>query len=240
MSLRVGLAIPLLDEGPLVSSVAAAFLHVADDHELDLHLCLVDNGSSDDTRARVQALACAESRISGVYLDQNAGYGGGILAGVRHLVADLDPDLVGWAWGDGQVDPAVLPALVAAFKDDIMLAKARRVERRDGWRRQLVTTVYAATVRALGVQTPDVNGCPKLMRREAWAALDPQSTDWFLDPEVILGAEERAWGIADAPVVMTPRRAGRSKVSWTTVAEFVDHLVRWQGGWRPGPRSDLS
>jgi len=237
---RVGLAIPLLDEGPLVSAVAAAFLEVADAHGLDLHLCLVDNGSSDDTRDRVQALVSGDARIHGVYLDQNAGYGGGILAGVHHLLAALDPDLVGWAWGDGQVDPAVLPALVAAFEDDIMVAKARRVERQDGWQRQLITSVYAATVRALGVRTPDVNGRPKLLRREAWAALDPQSTDWFLDPEVILGAEERAWRIADAPVVMTPRRAGRSKVDWTTVAEFVDHLVRWQGGWRPGPRSDLS
>lgn len=231
--MRTGLAMPLLDEGALVDRVAASVLAVADAHGLDLVLALVDNGSTDDTRARVQALAAAEPRVRGVYLDDNAGYGGGILAGVRHLVQTEDPDLVGWAWGDGQVDPAVLPDLVQACADGAMLAKARRVERQDGWQRVLVTRTYAATTRALGVRTPDVNGCPKLLRREAWAALSPRSTDWFLDPEVVLGAEERGWRIADAPVVMAPRAAGRSKVNWRTVAEFVRNLARWQRGWRP-------
>jgi dolichol-phosphate mannosyltransferase len=233
LSVRIGLAVPLLDEGALVDAVAARLLAVADQHGLDLILCLVDNGSRDDTRARVRSLASDDARIRGVYLDDNAGYGGGILSGVRHLVETADPDLVGWTWGDGQVDPAVLPALVRACTADAMLAKARRVERQDGWRRVLVTRSYAATLRALGVRTPDVNGCPKLLRREAWAALDPQSTDWFLDPEVVLGAEERGWRIADAPVVMAPRAAGASKVRWATLAEFARNLARWRGGWRP-------
>jgi dolichol-phosphate mannosyltransferase len=230
---RIGLAMPLLDEGPLVEPVARAVLAVADAHELDLVLALVDNGSTDDTRERVRALAAADRRVRGVYLDDNAGYGGGILAGVRHLVQTEDPDLVGWAWGDGQVDPSVLPALVQACAGGAQLAKARRVERRDGWQRVLVTRTYAATTRALGVHTRDVNGCPKLLRRDAFRELDPRSTDWFLDPEVVLGAEERGWRIADAPVVMAPRAAGRSKVNWRTVAEFLRNLARWQRGWRP-------
>lgn len=232
--MRIGLAVPLLDEGPLVDAVAARILAVADQHGLDLVLCLVDNGSRDDTRARVRALEAGDPRIRGVYLDDNAGYGGGILAGVRHIVATADPDLVGWAWGDGQVDPAVLPRLVEACADGAMLAKARRVERQDGWRRVLVTRAYAATMRALGVRTPDVNGCPKLLRRAAWADLDPQSHDWFLDPEVVLGAEAHGWRIADAPVVMAPRVAGASKVRWATLAEFAANLLRWRTGWRPG------
>jgi dolichol-phosphate mannosyltransferase len=230
---RIGLAVPLLDEGPLVDAVAARILAVADEHGLELVVCLVDNGSRDDTRTRVQALAAGDARIHGVYLEDNAGYGGGILAGVRHLVETEDPDLVGWTWGDGQVDPAVLPELVRACGDHAMLAKARRVERRDGWRRVLITRSYAATMRALGVRTPDVNGCPKLLRRDAWAELDPQSTDWFLDPEVVLGAEERGWHIADAPVVMAPRGAGASKVRWATLTEFARNLLRWRRGWRP-------
>ncbi len=228
--MRIGLAVPLLDEGPNVDRVARDLLAVADAHGLDLVVGLVDNGSRDDTGARVDALAAADARIRAVHLPENAGYGGGILAGARALVAAEDPDAVGWAWGDGQVDPAVLPALVAALEGGAMLAKARRVERQDGWRRRAVTGTYAAVMRGLGVRTPDVNGCPKLLRREAWAALDPQHTDWFLDPEVVLGAEARGWVVADAPVVMRPRTAGRSKVRWRTVAEFSVNLGKWRFG----------
>ena len=232
--MRIGIAIPMLNEGPLVRTVARGFLAVADEHGLDLHLCLVDNGSDDDTRSHIQTLAAEDTRVRGAYLDQNAGYGGGILHGARYLMDAMELDLVGWAWGDGQVDPAVLPRLVASFRGDVMLAKACRVERQDGWQRRWVTGVYAAAVRLLGVRTRDVNGCPKLLRRDAWLALDPKSTDWFLDPEVVLGAEERNWRIADAPVVMAARSAGRSKVDWTTIAEFIGHLAQWQRGWRPG------
>ena len=114
-----------------------------------------------------------------------------------------------------------------------MLAKAQRIERRDGWQRFAVTKTYAATMRLLGVRTPDVNGCPKLLRREAWEALAPQSTDWFLDPEVVLATEERGWQITNAPVVMQARMAGQSKVRLSTSLEFVVNLTRWWRGERP-------
>ena len=231
--LRTGLTLPLLDEDRLVDAVTRRILSVADAAGMDIVLCLVDNGSQDGTRARIQTLEGSDDRIRGVYLDENAGYGGGILAGMRHLVGIADLDIVGWAWGDGQVDPSVLPTLVRACTDGAMMAKARRVERRDGRRRRFVSQAYAAVTRGLGVRTPDVNGCPKLLRREAWLTLSPRSRDWFLDPEVILGAEERGWRIADAPVVMQPRMAGRSKVDWRTAAEFGWNLARWQRGWRP-------
>ncbi len=89
----------------------------------------------------------------------------------------------------------------------------------------LVTTSYGAVMRALGVVTPDVNGCPKLFRAEALDALELTSTDWFIDAEAVLGAEARGWRIADAPVVMRPRTTGRSKVRLATVVEFARNLL---------------
>ena len=35
-------------------------------------------------------------------LDTNQGYGGGILDGMKHI---QDCDIVGWMWGDNQIDP---------------------------------------------------------------------------------------------------------------------------------------
>ena len=161
-----------------------------------------------------------------VHLQKNAGYGGGILAGLRALPPDLE--VLGWMWGDNQIDPAavLLPLYRACRDGDAALAKARRVTRQDGWQRRAVTTVYAATMRwGVGVRTPDVNGCPKLFRREALAALDLRSEDWFLDAEAILKAEARGLRIADHPAVMRPRAAGRSKVRLATVREFVGHIL---------------
>lgn len=232
--MRLGLAVPLLDEEALVEEVARGLVLALEGAGVDFALALVDNGSRDGTGAKVDALAAADARILAVHLSPNRGYGGGILAGLRALEARTRPEVLGWCWGDGQVDPAVIPALLQACAGGAMLAKARRVERQDGLERRVVTRGYALALRALGVRTPDVNGCPKLLRREAWEALAPRHEDWFLDAEVVLGCEARGWAIADAPVVMRPRRAGRSKVRLGTVLEFAWNL----GAWRVGSREE--
>lgn len=225
--MSLGLAVPLYDEESLVEEVAAGIVEAAETAGLEFRLALVNNGSRDRTGEIVARLAL-DPRILAVQLERNAGYGGGILAGIRGLLAVGAPEVLGWCWGDGQVDPAVIPRLYEACHGGAMLAKARRVERQDGLQRKLVTTGYAAITGLLGVRTPDVNGCPKLLRREAWEALSPQHADWFLDAEVVLGAEARGWRIADEPVVMRRRKAGRSKVRLGTVAEFALNLARWR------------
>ncbi len=228
--MSLGLSVPLLNEEALVGEVARDILRAADAGGLELRLALVDNGSQDGTGEAIDALAVEDARVLAVHVSPNRGYGGGILAGVEALRAEGSPDVLGWCWGDGQVDPAVIPALYRACQEGAMLAKARRVERQDGLQRRVVTTGYAAVTRALGVRTRDVNGCPKLLRREAWEALAPGHTDWFLDAEVVLGAEARGWEIAELPVVMRPRRAGKSKVRAGTVLEFAVNLGRWWWG----------
>lgn len=227
--MSLGLAVPLLNEEALIDEVAADIVETLDAEGVPFTLALVDNGSTDRTGERVDRWTERDGRVHAVHLLQNAGYGGGILAGIHALQRVGLPDVVGWCWGDGQVDPAVLPGLYRSCQEGVMLAKARRVERQDGLQRRLITTGYAAVTRLMGVQTRDVNGCPKLLRREAWLALDPKHTDWFLDAEVVLGAEARGWSIADAPVVMRARRAGKSKVKLATVLEFGRNLGGWRG-----------
>jgi len=222
----LGLSVPLLDEAGSVDGLLSDLRAATDAAGIRLRVALVDNGSTDGTGARIDALAAADpAGVVAVHLAENAGYGGGILAGLRALRAVDPPPVLGWAWGDRQVAPSVLPALYGACRAGAPLAKARRVERQDGPQRVLVTATYGAVMRALGVVTPDVNGCPKLFRAEALEALALRSTDWFIDAEAVLGAEARGWQIADAPVIMRPRAAGRSKVRVATVVEFARNLL---------------
>ena len=231
--MKLGLSIPLLDEEALVKDVARSICAVLDTASIPFVLALVDNGSTDRTGDCIEALAASDPRIMAVHLARNAGYGGGILAGITALQQAHRPDVIGWAWGDDQIDPAILPALMAHCQRGSPLAKARRTVRQDGFRRRLITMGYATVMRTLGVQTADVNGCPKLIRADAFASLNPSATDWFLDAEVVLGCEHRGWIIAQEPATMRPRSGGESKVKVATLLEFGANLLRWKttGSW---------
>lgn len=223
----LGLAIPLYNEAEGVEAVVSDLVGALEAGGVAFHLALVDNGSTDGT-GEILARLANDPRIQVVSLRPNQGYGGGILAGLAALPAEAE--VLGWTWGDGQIDPAVVPALFALCQGEVMLAKVRRVERQDGWRRRWISRGYAAVLRLGGVATPDVNGCPKLLPREVLRTLDPQHRDWFLDAEVVLGVEARGGKVASLPVVMRPRRTGRSKVRAGTVLEFARNLVIWKFG----------
>lgn len=224
----LALAIPLYDEEGNVERVTRELLGTFRTAAVPLTLLLVDNGSRDGTRALVQRLERTEPEVLGVYLDRNAGYGGGILAGM----ARADADVVGYMWGDAQVAADdVIRVYRRLVVDNADLAKARRVQRSESWQRQVITKVYnTVTLTLFHVTSSDANGCPKLFRRAAWDQLAPSSQDWFLDPEIMIGAAELGLKKAEVDVVARPRVAGKSKVGTATVLEFLVNLTRTKLG----------
>ena len=232
LSPQVSLVVPLLDEEGNVEELARELFDVFDRANVPIVVILVDNGSGDRTRELVLALAEGEPRIKPCLLDRNAGYGGGILAGMRLATTPI----LGWMWGDRQVLAVdALRVYRRLLQDEADLCKARRVRRDDGWRRLLVTRFYnVASLWLFHVQSADANGCPKLFTRQAWERLAPRSEDWFLDPEVMIGAARHHLKIAEVDVVSERRKAGRSKVHAGTVVEFIINMARFhrQGGLR--------
>ncbi len=227
----LGLSIPLYDEEADCERVVVAIDEALTAADIPHVLHLVDNGSTDDTPAIVNRLAANRPNCRALHLTPNAGYGGGILAGLR----SLQTDIVGWTWGDGQVAPQVLVDCYQALTESPGgLAKAHRAVRRDGLQRLAVSRVYNGLMRvAFRSSVRDVNGCPKLFRREVFQQLEPKSQDWFLDPEVVLRVAELGLEWAEVTAVMEPRTGGASKVQGDTVREFLEHLWAWRGGWRP-------
>lgn len=225
--MRLGLAIPLYNEAESITEVVASIHAALEVADIDYILALVNNGSTDATGQEIDSLSIP-GQIECIHLRENAGYGGGILAGLAHLELDGTPDVIGWCWGDGQVSASALRPLFEAIQAGADLAKVERTERQDGLNRQIVTTTYAAAVRLLGIGDRDVNGCPKLMSRAAFEAIQPRRDDWFIDAEVIIKAESLGLNVVNHPVTMRPRRAGKSKVRLQTIAEFVVNLGRWK------------
>jgi glycosyltransferase involved in cell wall biosynthesis len=223
---ELSIAVPLYNEERNVDKVAIGLARAFDEAGIDYELLLVDNGSSDGTGPRVDELARANPRLRPLHLSPNRGYGGGIRAGL----AAARGRCLGYTWGDDQVRPAdhvrVYRQLAADGAD---LAKACRVERHDGFRRLVITRAYNTLFPwFFGVPCGDINGCPKILRREAFARLRIESEDWFIDPEIMIQAHRLGLRVASVPVVFHPREQGRSNVNWRTVIEFLRNMALYR------------
>ena len=161
----LSVVVPVRNEGPnigpLVVEIRAALAGVA--HEI----VYVDDGSVDDTAARLLEAGVVVRRHRA-----SCGQSAAVVTGVRAArgvwIATLD--------GDGQNDPADIPALFARACDDAgvgpLLVAGHRTTRRDSAVKR-VSSRFANRVRAalLHDATPDTGCGLKVFRRDAFLEL---------------------------------------------------------------------
>ena len=220
----LSVALPFFNEEASAAFVLGDLITVLDRADLHFELVAVDNGSRDDTGSILKKSAEQDPRIIPVTVPRNKGYGHGILTGLARCRGDV----LGYAWGDGQVSAEDLLRIYRALiRKKADLAKARRVIRHDGPFRLVQTRCYGVVFALLfGRGLHDPNGCPKLFRRELYEGMVPASRDWLLDPEIMVKARRLGARITDESVEFLARKKGRSKVNLGTTIGFFLGLLR--------------
>lgn len=177
---------------------------------VDFEIIVVDDGSSDDSAPRVRGAAESMAVLRLVRHARRRGQSAALLSGVRAArgpwIATLD--------GDGQNDPADIPALLAARDkaaesgQALQLIGGRRVNRRDRWLKRFSSKVAnAVRRRLLGDATPDTGCGLKLFPRAAFLALPHFDHFHRFLPALI---QRQGGAVISVDVSHRPRRAGRS------------------------------
>ena len=174
----------------------------------DWEVVVVDDGSRDGTRERIEKLAGEWPWLRLVRHPHNRGQSAAICSGVA---------AAGFRWivtldADGQNVPADIPLLVEARDREgggALLVAGLRVTRRDGWSRMLQMRVAnVLRARILGDHCPD-SGCGlKLFRREDFLRLPQFDHMHRFLPALFLRLGARAVYL---PVGHRSRRTGHSK-----------------------------
>lgn len=227
----LSVVVPVRNEGPnilpLVAEIRAALAGVG--HEIAYEIVYVDDGSGDDTPERLREAGVVVRRHR-----TSCGQSAAVVTGVRAArgtwIATLD--------GDGQNDPADIPALLARAQadngDGPLLVAGHRTRRRDGLVKRLSSRV-ANRVRAglLGDRTPDTGCGLKLFRRDAFLELPHFDHMHRFLPALFIRAGGR---VASVPVNHRPRVRGVSNYGtldrlWVGLFDLVG--VYWlQRRWR--------
>lgn len=204
---------PLLDEvAQVMGSISYPYEVVA-----------VDDGSSDQTRQLLNSRAALDPHLRVLGWDDNRGQAAALLHGLHAargpVVVTLD--------GDGQNDPADIPALLAALGDADMVVGIR-TERQDSWlRRWMSRLANGVRGRILHDHMRDSGCALKSFRREVIAAFLPIRTLYSFMPALAVGAGFR---VEQQPVRHRPRQGGQSnyglrRMLWQPAMDMLG--VRW-------------
>ena len=172
-------------------------------------LLLVDDGSTDGSHELMLRLAAADSRLSVIGLARNFGHQIAVTAGVDYArgraVILIDADL--------QDPPAVIPRLIAKWKEGFQVVYAVRSERRGEsfWKRFTAKLFYRMIHRITEIDIPVDTGDFRLMDEQVADVLRQMRehhrfvrgmTSWvgFKQTGVEYVREQRAWGVTKYPL----------------------------------------
>jgi polyisoprenyl-phosphate glycosyltransferase len=210
--IRLSLVLPCFNEGPnlprLIEDYRAAFRNTD-----GVEIILVDNGSTDDTRQVVEALR-RDLLFQVVRLEKNAGYGGGIWAGLRSARGEA----VGWSHADHQC-PA--EDVLRAFQSHLLsenpttFVKGVRVNTRGVAGFFSILHSFCASM-ILGKRMWEINAQPKLFPRRLLDSLQAPPQGFEFDTYVYYVAVRQKYRVVTIPVEFLRRKHGKS--NWSASA----------------------
>lgn len=227
--LSLSLVIPFYNEEKNVKRVVSGLVNDFEKGSIDYELILVNNGSVDKSPQMLENLAKEKpDKIRVVHVPVNQGYGWGIINGLKNTSGEY----VGFMCGDGQIKPQdVIKVFNSIRKGNYDLVKVKRVDRKDGIIRKVLSPVYNFLFLVVfNVGTMDVNGSPKIFKRELLATISPSSKDWFIDAEIMIKAKYLNLKVGEVPVEFLRREKGRSHVELTTILEFARNMFNYRLG----------
>jgi dolichol-phosphate mannosyltransferase len=183
----------------------------------DAEIIAVDDGSTDQTWARITAMP----GVRGLRLPRNLGQSGAIYHGLRACTRPV----CGLMDGDGQNDPANFHQLLAEFqRGEADVICGYRTNRNDAWNRRAASRFANALRRRwLDDGVRDTGCSQKVFRREAVELLVPFRGMHRYLPAIF---KQAGLTIAEVPVLHRARRAGTSKYNnWSRAMAGIYDLI---------------
>lgn len=203
---RLSVVVPVKNEAGNIAGLLAEIASACEDLA-PFEVIYVDDGSTDGTAA---ALAAARTRHPWLRVLHHA-RSGGQSAAVRSGVAAARGAVVATLDGDGQNDPAFIPALFAALDEagpEAGLAQGQRVGRKDGRLKTLQSRIAnGVRGRILKDATRDTGCGLKVFRRDVYRALPYFDALHRFMPALVV---REGYAVVHRDVVDRPRFTGRS------------------------------
>jgi len=193
-----------------------------------IEVVIVDNGSTDGTREFLTQLGSAKGSLKFVYVDQNVGYGHGILEGLSAAHGTY----IGWTHADLQTDPIDgLKALaqLQGVAGSVLVKGSRTHQARPVFDRFLTAGMSVFESALFGVVLTDINAQPTIFSRDLLDCVRNPPFDFSLDLYVFALAKKESFTIRRFPVEFHERAFGDSHWNTSLVSRlrFIKRTVSY-------------
>jgi glycosyltransferase involved in cell wall biosynthesis len=196
---RIGIVIPCFNEAGNLENLINECEFVAS--AADYEFVLVNNGSSDNSNEILKKIQTLN--IKTVHLEENAGYGGGILAGLKVL----ETEFVGWIHADLQTD--LRKSLLSLDDQNFQFFKGVR-NGRSLSERFLSAGMGILCSILFKTSLFEINAQPTIMERAFFESWTNPPTDFSLDLYALVFAKKRNLKITRAKFDFSKRTSGHS------------------------------
>lgn len=226
MQPSVSIVFPAFNEAENIEASVHGAVRTMEELGRDFEVIVVDDGSSDTTRAKVDALSVADARVRCIHHPANRGYGAALRTGL--LAARLE--LVFFTDADLQFDLREISKLLA-YADDFDIIAGYRSPRSDPFPRLVNAWAWGKLVDLLfDLQVRDVDCAFKIFNRRVLEAIPIQSVGAFINSEILVRARAEGFRLKQLPVRHYPRKAGtQTGANPKVVAKAFVELSRLYG-----------
>jgi len=217
----ISIVIPVKNEAGNILPLANELESIMDREFAEWECIWVDDGSSDGTLDLLRELARVNHRHRYISFEKNAGQSAALWAGFMEtrapIVATID--------GDGQNDPADIPALFRTVQSgDADMANGYRARRQDNLERK-ISSILGNGFRTLltGKTVRDAGCSTRVFRRECVQGMPRFAGMHRFIPTL---AAMQGFKLSEAPVNHRPRVKGRTKYSvsnrlWVSLMDML-------------------
>jgi len=220
MSIELSVVIPVFNEAENLTPLHAELTQTLANLGRSYEIIYVDDGSSDGSLPILEELQRSDERVGILRFTRNYGQTAALVAGFDHasgaIIVTLD--------GDGQNDPADIPAMLARLDAGSDVVTGWRVPRQDPWlSRQLPSSLANSLIGWItGVRLHDYGCTLKVMRREVVSGLRLYGEMHRFIPAL---ASDLGARVAEMQVHHRPRRAGVSKYGLSRSVRVLLDLI---------------
>ena len=189
-----------------------------------VEIILVDNGSTDNSPEVLASLLSQYPGCRSVRVEQNQGYGFGILTGLRAASGDI----LGWTHADMQTDPLDTLRGLDFFEkfSPNSFVKGRRYGRPLGDVAFMIGMSFFETL-LLGKPLLDINAQPNMFSRQFFETWQEPPHDFSLDLYAYYHARLAGLEVHRFPVLFGERAHGIShwNVNWAAKRKFIRRTI---------------